>query len=41
MPQYERDFIRSLFILFFSFGYKELQVGREYKVKVFNGFINA
>jgi hypothetical protein len=41
MPQYARDFIRSPFILFFSFGYKELKVGREYKFKVFNRFINA
>jgi hypothetical protein len=41
MPQYVRDLIGNLFILFFSFGHKELKVGREYKVKVFNGFINA
>jgi hypothetical protein len=41
MPQYVRDFIRSLFILFFNFGHRELKVGREYKVIVFNGFINA
>jgi uncharacterized membrane protein len=42
MPQYVRDLIGSLFILlFFSFGYKELKVGREYMVNVFNGFINA
>jgi hypothetical protein len=42
MPQYVRDLIRSLFIfLLLSFGYKELKVGREYMVNVFNGFINA
>jgi hypothetical protein len=41
MPQYVRDFIGSLFILFFSFGQKELKVGREYMVNVFNGFITA
>ncbi|RHN66160.1 hypothetical protein MtrunA17_Chr3g0087801 [Medicago truncatula] len=42
MPQYARDLIGSLFtFLFFSFGYKELKVGREYMVIVFNGFINA
>jgi hypothetical protein len=41
MPQYTRDLIRSIFSLFFSFGYKELKVGREFMVNVFNGFINA
>jgi hypothetical protein len=42
MPQYGRGPVGSLFILlFFSFGYKELKVGREYMVNVFNGFINA
>jgi hypothetical protein len=42
MPQYARDLVWSLFILvFFNFGYKELKVGREYMVNVFNGFINA
>jgi len=42
MPQYARDLIENLFIhVFFSFGYKELKVGREYMVNVFNGFINA
>jgi len=41
MPQYVRDLGGGLFILLFSFGYKELKVGREYTVNVFNGFINA
>jgi hypothetical protein len=42
MPPYVRDLIGSLFILpFFSFGYRELKVRREYMVNVFNGFINA
>jgi len=41
MPQYARDLVGNLFTLFFGFGYKELKVGREYMVKVFNGFINA
>jgi hypothetical protein len=41
MPQYVRDLIGSLFILFFSFGHRELKVGRENMVNVFNGFINA
>jgi hypothetical protein len=41
MPQYVRDLIGSLFILFFSFGHREFKVGREYMVNVFNGFINA
>ena len=42
MPQYVRDLGGSLFILlFFSFRYKELKVGREYTVNVFNGFTNA
>jgi hypothetical protein len=41
MPQYVKDLIGSLFILLFSFGYKEFKVGREYMIKVFNGFINA
>jgi hypothetical protein len=31
----------SSFSFFFSFGYKELKVGKEYMVNVFNGFINA
>jgi len=29
------------FFIFLFFGYRELKVGREYMVKVFNGFINA
>jgi len=42
MPQYARDLFGNLFILlFFSFGYRELKVEREYRVKVFNRFINA
>jgi len=42
MPQYVRDLVGSLFIfLFFIFGHRELKVGREYMVIVFNGFINA
>jgi hypothetical protein len=41
MPQYARDLVESLFILFFSFGHRELEVGREYTVNVFNGLINA
>ncbi|KEH26317.1 hypothetical protein MTR_6g452650 [Medicago truncatula] len=42
MPQHVRDHVGSLFILiFFSFGYRELKVGRESMVIVFNGFINA
>jgi len=42
MPQYVRDLIGSLFLfLFFIFGHRELKVGREYMVIVFNGFINA
>jgi hypothetical protein len=41
MPQHARDLVGNLFILPFSFGYKELKVGREYMVNVFNGFINA
>jgi len=42
MLQYARDLIRNLFIhVFFSFRYKELKVGGEYMVNVFNGFINA
>jgi hypothetical protein len=41
MPKYVRDLIGSLFIPFFSFGHRELKVGREYMVNVFNGFINA
>jgi len=40
-PQYVRDLGGGLFILLFSFGYKELKVRREYTVNVFNGFINA
>jgi len=35
-----RDLIGNLFIfLFFNFGHRGLNVGREYRVKVFNGFI--
>jgi hypothetical protein len=42
MPQYARDLVGSLFILpFFSFGHRELKVGREDTVNVFNGLINA
>jgi len=41
MPQYARDLGGGLFILLFSFRCKELKVGREYTVNVFNGFINA
>jgi len=42
MPQYVRDLVGNLFVhVFFSFGYGELKVGREYMVNVFNGFINA
>jgi len=42
MPQYVRGLVGNLFIhVFFSFGYRELKVGREYMVNVFNGFINA
>jgi len=42
MPQYVRDLCGNLIILlFFSFGNRELKVGREYMVNVFNGFINA
>jgi len=42
MPQYARDLVGNLFIrFFFGFGYKELKVGREYMVNVFNGFIDA
>jgi len=42
MPQYMRDLVGDLFILlFFIFGNSELKVGREYRVTVFNGFINA
>jgi hypothetical protein len=42
MPQYARDLLGSLFtFLFFIFGHRELKVGREYMVIVFNGFINA
>jgi len=41
-PQYMRGLVGNLFIhVFFSLGYKELKVGREYMVNVFNGFINA
>jgi len=36
-----RDLGGGLFILLFNFGYKELKIGREYTVNVFNGFINA
>jgi len=42
MPQYVRDLGGNLIILLFiSSGYRELKVGREYMVNVFNGFINA
>jgi len=42
MPQYVRGLVRNLIILLFvSFGCRELKVGREYMVNVFNGFINA
>jgi len=41
MPQYVRDLVGNLIILLFGFGYKELKVGREYTVNVFNEFINA
>ena len=40
MPQYTRDLVGNLFILvFFSFGYKELKVEKEYMVNVFNMLI--
>ena len=39
MPQYVRALGGNLFILFFGFGYKELKVGREYMVNVFNGLL--
>ncbi|KEH28304.1 transmembrane protein, putative [Medicago truncatula] len=42
MPQWARDLAGSLFILLFLiFGHRELKVGREYMVIMFNGFINA
>jgi len=41
MPQYVRDLVGNLIILFFGFGFKELKVGRKYMVNVFNGFIDA
>ena len=42
MPQYVRGPVGNLIILLFiSFGYRELKVGREYMVNVFNRFINA
>ncbi|RHN45791.1 hypothetical protein MtrunA17_Chr6g0470891 [Medicago truncatula] len=42
MPQWARDLTGSLFILLFLiFGHRELKVGREYMVIMFNGFINA
>jgi len=42
IPQYVRGLGGGLYIhVFFSFGYKELKVGREYMVNVFNRFINA
>jgi len=42
MPQYVRGLVGNLIILLFiSFGYRKLKVGREYTVNVFNGFINA
>jgi len=31
----------TFILLFFILGHKELEVEREYRVKVFNGFINA
>jgi len=41
-PQYMRGLVGDLIILIFiSFGYRELKVGREYTVNVSNGFINA
>jgi len=37
-----RDLVGNLFaILFFIFGCMELKVGKEYMVKVFNGFIKC
>jgi len=40
MPQYVRDLVGSfLILLFISFGYRELKIGGEYMVNVFNGFI--
>jgi hypothetical protein len=42
MPQHAVYHIgNSFIILLFSLEYKELKVEREYRVKVFNGFINA
>jgi len=42
MPQYVRGLVGDFIILFLiSFGCRELKVGREYMVNVFNGFINA
>jgi len=41
MPQYVRDLVGNLIILFFEFRFKELKVGRKYMVNVFNGFIDA
>ena len=39
MPQCVRGLVGDLIILLFiSFGYSELKVGREYMVDVFNGF---
>jgi len=42
MPQWARDLIGNLFILlFFNFRLRELKVGGEYRVNVFNGLINV
>jgi len=42
MPQKARDLIGShSIIFFFSFGYRELKVEKQYRVKVFDRFINA
>jgi len=42
MPYYARDLVGNLFILlFFCLGFRELKVGREYTVNVFNGLINV
>jgi len=40
MLQYVRDLVGNLiFLLFFSFRYKELKVGRKYMVNVFTGLL--
>jgi len=41
MPQYTNDLVGNLFILLFYLDTRKLKVGREYRVNVFNGFINA